>query len=481
MRTDLNVNKIYAQLKKTRPLTKNDLKNYVKVFVGIDIPDKRICPEHSTPMDYLWHCYNSDFDRQRANGDCVVWAGRGAGKTIIGAVATLLDCIFKPNCQVRILAGSERQAAKLYDYLQQFLRNGFKEFLASPIRKNRCEFLSGASVEVLTQSPASVRGSHIHKLRCDEIELFDSNVFEAAKFVTKSNNGLIGAMESISTMHRPYGLMHKLVNEAEINGTPIFKWCLWEVIEKCVDRNCSRCELESYCAGKAKRATGYLKIDDCITQMKRASKAGFESEVLCKQPYLENIVFAEFDCDQHVAEVNYNSSLPLYRAMDFGFVNPFVCLWIQIDGEGKIRIIDEYIKSKTTIEVHAREIKNRYSGEIATSFCDPAGAAKNDVTGTSAVKVLRENGVPVRYRKSSICEGVELVRRALRSGDGKAKLVISPKCGKLIEALSCYHYPENSRKDELPLKDGIYDHPIDALRYFFVNYTISSKIIGRRY
>ena len=34
---------------------------------------------------------------------------------------------------------------------------------------------------------------------------------------------------------------------------------------------------------------------------------------------------------------------------------------------------------------------------------------------------------------------------------------------------------------ELPFKDGIYDHPIDALRYFFVNATQNTKTSTRRY
>ncbi len=51
---------IYAELRRTRPGTKHDLKNYVKVFLGIDVPDKRICPDHSSPMDYLWHSFSAD-------------------------------------------------------------------------------------------------------------------------------------------------------------------------------------------------------------------------------------------------------------------------------------------------------------------------------------------------------------------------------------------------------------------------------------
>jgi len=479
---------IYAMLRQSRPKRRKDLKNYVKVFLGLDIPDKKICPDHNSPMDYLWHSFAADFDKNRlANADAIVWANRCGGKTELAAVATLLDCVFKPNCQVRILAGSGEQAGRMYQYLIGFLNAGFEQFPAGQILKEKCRFVNNSAVEVLTQSAKSVRGQHIQKLRCDEVELFDEDVFAAAKFTTQSTPKLLAAMELISTMYRPYGLMQKIVSSANQLGTPVFKWCMWEVIEKCVDRNCSQCRLWQDCQGKAKQACGYLKIDDCLTQIKRASRAGWEAEMLCKRPSLENVVFDEFDPAEHVRPIDYDANLPLYRAIDFGFVNPFVCLWIQVDDEGVVRVVDEYLRSRATIDVHADQITSRTPGgesKVAATFCDPAGRGVNDVTGTSAVRELRAHGIITRYRRSGILEGIELIRRAVRAGDGKSRLVISPKCPRLIEAMQCYHYPEGasgSAGGELPLKDGLYDHPIDALRYFFVNYKHSSKTTSRRY
>jgi hypothetical protein len=280
--------------------------------------------------------------------------------------------------------------------------------------------------------------------------------------------------------------MQKIVASADHFGTPLFKWCVWEVIEKCIDRSCSQCPLSNDCRGKARVADGYLKIDDCITQMRRASRAGWEAEMLCKRPSLENVVFSEFDPDRHVRQVDYDPNLPLYRALDFGFVNPFVCLWIQVDSSGIVRVIDEYVRSRATIDVHVAEIKSRTpctEAQVAATFCDPAGAGVNDVTGTSAVREMRTLGINVRFRRSGILAGIELIRRAVRAGDGKSRLVISPKCRRLIEAMRCYHYPDSgsAAAGELPLKDGLYDHPIDALRYFFVNNTHSTKTTTRRY
>ena len=241
--------RVYSLLRRTRPASSRDLKNYVKAFLGIDIPDRRICPEHNSPMDYLWHSFSADFhnnslchskrtypergrrseesSHRKTNVDSVVWANRAGGKTELAAIATLLDCIFKPSCQVRILGGSGEQSVRMYEYLTAFLRNGFEAFLAGPILKAKCRFTNGSTVEILTQSATSVRGQHVQKLRCDEVELFDEDVFAAAKFTTQSTTDIVAAMELISTMHRPYGLMQKIVSSAGRLGTPIFKWCIW--------------------------------------------------------------------------------------------------------------------------------------------------------------------------------------------------------------------------------------------------------------
>ena len=486
----------YTRLRAVRPQAKDDLKNYVKVFLGIDVPDRSICPGHSSPMDYLWHSFcdwglTGGANRQSPirnpqSKDAIVWANRAGGKTELAAIATLLDGLFKPNCQVRILGGSGEQSSRMYEYLTTFLHKGFESALAGPIRKGGCRFVNGSAVEVLTQSATSVRGQHVQKLRCDEVELFDDDVFAAAKFTTQSKGNLTAAMELISTMHQPYGIMQREVSAAANTGVPVFKWCLWETIEKCAGRNCSQCPLWSDCQGKAKDAAGYLRIDDCITQMRRSSRAGWESEMLCVRPSLENVVFGEFDPATHVGPVDYDPNLPLYRALDFGFVNPFVCLWIQVDHDGVVRVIDEYVRSRATIDVHAERIKTQtpcVEEQVAATFCDPAGAGRSDITGTSVVRELRAHGIATRYRRSGIIEGIEQIRRAIRSGDGASTLVISPRCPRLIEAMQCYHYPDSARTapGELPLKDGLYDHPIDALRYFFINHHRPAKTATRRY
>jgi len=106
-----------------RPRNRGQLAAYVKAFLGLRIPAERVCGDHDSPLDYL--AYSFLGEGARRNRDCVVWANRGGGKTQLGAVASLLECMFLADCQIRILGGSEEQSQRMYEYLRLALESGF--------------------------------------------------------------------------------------------------------------------------------------------------------------------------------------------------------------------------------------------------------------------------------------------------------------------------------------------------------------------
>jgi len=290
-----------------------------------------------------------------------------------------------------------------------------------------------------------------------------------------------GAVEAISTCHRPGGLMEKIIEQAGVTGTKVLRWCVLDVLERCpAERVCATCPLYAECGGIAKKkCDGFLSIDDAIRMKSRVSAETWEAEMLCRRPTTRGCVFPRFDPLVHVAEELRAASgglreasgeiEGLYLGMDFGFNAPLVCLFIRRDRWDRAHVVDEYVQPMQTMAEHVAAITARAKlyGAVRRVGCDPAGNARNSQTATSDVSYLRKAGWSVRSKGSRIVDGLELVRTGLRSGTGEVRLFVHPRCRRLIAALKGYRYPEGG--GELPIKDGVHDHLIDALRYYYIN------------
>ncbi len=471
--------RVLSRLRKISPSTPSQLSAYLRAYLGISFPRKKICPHHDAPFDYLAYSFLADHSQNR---DVIVWANRGGGKTQLGAAATFLDCIFKPRCEVRILGGSEQQAQQMYSYFRGMIDNGYDDFLAGKVTARQSRFKNDSIAQVLTQSQSSVRGNHVQRLRCDEVELFDPDIWQAAQYVTQSKHNIPARLEALSTMHMPFGLMSQLVNDADSSKVKVFRWCLMEVLEKCSGRECSQCYLYEDCKGRAKEADGYFSIDDAIAQKRRSSRKSWEAEMLCLRPSAEDLVFSDFEERLNVKQIGYDHNAESYRAIDFGYSNPLACLFIQVRN-GCVYVLDEHIQARTTLAEHSRIIRDKWPYTFNGNFCDPAGRQRNDITGTSPVTELAGVGINCTSRASRISDGIEIIRDYILSGDNTVRLFIDPKCRGLIKAMMSLRYKKSlGVVSELPHKDGVHDHVIDALRYFFINrFGKSSDCCGRGY
>lgn len=517
MRDDDNGVALRRAVRHVMPRTPNQLHGFVRFALGYTIPRRPIVEGHDAPFDYLAHAF---FEPPPASGtgsgdapadsgaaialprDCVVWSNRGGGKTLLGAIATLLDMLFKPGVQVRILAGSFDQAARMYRYLAEMLTSDvFADLIDGKLTGRNVQLTNGSRVEVLAQSQTAVRGQHVHKLRCDEVELFDDDVWQAAQLVTRSgwcgDVFVHGAVEAFSTMHQPFGLMHSLVQDTAQSGRRVFRWGAIDVLARCEpERACESCPLLSDCGGRAKHARGFLAIDDALRQRARVSDNTWQAEMLCKRPSRSNLVYPEFDLATHVAAwqhavdvlndsgangpgVNASrgyvagrsavASAPatLVAGLDLGFRAPTVLLWAVANGD-VLHVVDELVVNDTIAEQIIEQAAARPWPRPRWIGADPAGHARNDQTARSTLSLWRQAGWPVRTTRSTIAEGIEAVRRRLRAADGHARLRIDPRCTHLIESLCTYHYPTDRPHDTTPVKDGP-DHACDALRYLIIN------------
>ena len=477
------------------PRDADELHAWIREYLGLEVPCEAIVAGHQSPFDYLVHAFfegggvlGGDRD---GPGDCVVWANRGGGKTFLGAVATLLDLVFKPGVEVRILGGSLEQSKRMHAHLRGLLgRPPFSAMVDGRITERRVRLKNGSSVELLAQSQVSVRGTRVQKLRCDEVELFDPEVWEAAQLVTRSARveapgfgGLVvrGSVECLSTMHRPYGLMFSLVKEAAEGRRRLFKWGVVDVLDACGEEyvcaeGCETpCLLWPECRGRAKerdaagQAPGHITIDDAIDLKSRVGAATWESEMLCLRPSRSDTVLPEFDPARHIVAAAPAGGGLWIGGMDFGYRAPTVVLWALVDPLGVVTVVGEHAAAGLVLDEHVAAIADAPYPRPAWIGIDPAGRQRNDQTGLSAEAVLRAAGLVPRVRSMSIAEGLTLVRQRLKpASGGPPTLFVHEGCVKLAESLERYHYPPDDAESMTPVKDG-FDHAVDALRYMIGN------------
>lgn len=195
------------------------------------------------------------------------------------------------------------------------------------------------------------------------------------------------------------------------------------------------------------------------------------------------IVMKEFDEAVHLGDFDYDPSWATYMAVDYGFTNPFVVLFIQVGPHGDIRVIREFRRQMLDTEEVCVDLKIEYPGLIrmtAKLYPDPA---EPDDTRT----MMRKLRVPAaKNTGGELKTRIALIRRALKvrnphlpvgDPERRATLMIDrTHCPTLAwEMREGYKWPTrksevvNQRNDsEKPLdKDN---HGVEALGRFFRGY-----------
>ncbi len=483
-------------LRDVRPRTPAQLHAWLSVVLGIHVPLRGLDPGSDAPFDYLCHAFFEPPEQERGGTrDCVVWACRGGGKTFYGALATVLDLHFKAGIEVKILGGSLQQSQRMLAHLRSILESRvMRDLIDGRITERRVRLRNGSSAEVLAQSHTSVRGARPHRLRCDELELFNPEVWNAAQLTVRSATLPSGefvraGIEALSTMHSPGGLMSRVVDEPGVRR--VFRWGVVDVLDRCDDdRPCEPCPLQSECASRAKdsaRVAGHVPIDDAIALKRRASVRAWESEMLCLRPSREGCVYSEFDTDLHVAMFEAAPEGRWFVGMDFGYRHPSVLLWAQLGEDKVLRIIDESSGARRLLR---RDIASILSGDPGSGAgpwpvpawvgVDPAGAQTREQTGRSNIAEMRRAGLVVKAPRAGVQTGIEAVRARLGPASGSPGLIVHARCRVLIESLRDYHYPPDRPGDPSPVKDGP-DHACDALRYLIVALDAGHRSSFERY
>lgn len=188
----------------------------------------------------------------------------------------------------------------------------------------------------------------------------------------------------------------------------------------------------------------------------------------------EGLVYDIFDRSIHVIRRDQMPVLQTrFRAIDFGFSNPFVCQWWGLDNDGRMYLYREIYYTQRTVKVHSVQINGLSGGETIT-----ATVSDHDAEDRAT---LQENGIDSQPAKKAIRQGIDALTERLKvQGDGKPRLFIVedalieidlslrerglPTC--TLDEFGSYAWPKSKpdRNDnEVPV--DAYNHGMDCARY----------------
>lgn len=192
-------------------------------------------------------------------------------------------------------------------------------------------------------------------------------------------------------------------------------------------------------------------------------------------------VIKEWSDDVHLGDFDYNPSWATYMAIDYGFTNPFVILFIQVSPFGDIRVIREFRRQQLDTEEVCDDLLQTYPGLVRVTTRMYPDPAEPDDTRTMQRKlripVNKNTGGELKIRLALIRRALKTKNTHLPVGDSERRptlMIDRTHCTELAwEMREGYKWPkrkaEQKRSDsENPMdKDN---HGIEALGRFFRGY-----------
>jgi len=204
----------------------------------------------------------------------------------------------------------------------------------------------------------------------------------------------------------------------------------------------------------------------------------WDEQVLGKARPKHGLIYPGFDADIHVRSFRLDwpkKGWKRYCSFDFGFQDPFVCLWAAKDEDGRFYIYREFYRKQQlhddVVSYIAKAEGFEFKRDARTGRIRLAGphGQKEKITQRVADwdaqgrAELLSRGVRTRRAKKEILPGIETVSHYFKvQRDGRPRLFIHRSCKNLIRELMAYEWGKQG--GDAP-KDKQDDHALDSLRY----------------
>lgn len=216
---------------------------------------------------------------------------------------------------------------------------------------------------------------------------------------------------------------------------------------------------------------------EIIDMSKDMSDEKFKQEIGAEFTEFVGRVYKDWDDETHVGNFKYNPRWPLYIATDYGFTNPNVALFLQVDVWDRVVVIAEYYKRGETEVEFAQSVLDddrlRPLVEKATVlYPDPEDpGATSTLCKMWKVRSVNNTGGLLNDRLNLIRRWLKGYPSDLPDGhpDKKPLLLVDKSCKETIREMNDYRYAENKSEAtndrEAPMKKD--DHAPEALSRFF--------------
>ena len=456
-----------------------ELKYFIKHFMGFVVPDTVHSKGHNSPFQMLSDMY---FEKVLKG---IGMANRTGSKTRTVSILNFLDAFFK-GVEVGLVAATRDQADKGYKYLTEYLR--VPEIRNSLVKslKSETEFKNGAIVTIHTGTIKGLNSGHPCKLSVDEVELIEYPTLEEGFSMTKSQKGHETRDLFTSTRKKMAGTMNRLLEEADVTGTRLYKWNIWDVLERC-ERQCfgdkkhGDCKAWARCKGEAHEVPGgFYKISDFIGKASQLSNHVWKMQWLCEKSSEARLVYNDEFVDEKDSFCTWEEFLEAtgydsinsvdwskfkhYAGIDFGHNFVYLHYVQNVGAKAESRghrwqIYEYYWNKDRTLYNHSEVInKDPYTdhGKLFWKYYDTAGKQDALELGGYGVKGL----CPAEKNVSS---GIDVVRYQFKA---KELTIIREACPVTCKELEQYSFPTDSAGNitsDKPEKG--FDHCMDAKRY----------------
>jgi hypothetical protein len=387
----LELNKQYEDdWAKTGPKNDDELHEWIRVNLNINIPRTACCIGHVAPFDFLADLY---FGRVNA---ALGVGPRGGGKTFMIAVLHWLNARFKPGSWGLTFGAVEHQSYVAYNHLKMWIyddEGNLKPEIVSSLQRETV-FRNGSRVSVLGTTKEQVNGPHPQVAHADEIELMNPDTWSESRNMTiakQLSNELLMLPQDVSTSTRkgPSGRVQELINEIDDAikegmepPRKLYMWCqketareipncqkapeekrkarMEELLEKigteglrneysienpdpCATCNCdkigkgfnedgSRRTLADVCQGDFFRSRGFQPFADVRKAFTENPVETYEAQILCQKPEMKWHFLPTFAEEKHCIRdyIPDPGNGPIFTSTDWGGTDPHAVNWYQL-------------------------------------------------------------------------------------------------------------------------------------------------------